>query len=112
MEVHDDILDTIEMINDEMKKYTEQMKSAQHAPEYQIFYDRLKIKQDLEELCKINIRKRAFPAIYDFQQEDKIVIYEFPNSNDTNNLVKTQIPVQADVFAEIPKFAEVVSNEL
>lgn len=39
MDVHDDILDTIEMINDEMKKYTEQMKSHQHAPEYQIFYD-------------------------------------------------------------------------
>lgn len=34
MEVHDDILDTIEMINDEMKKYGEQMKTHPHASEY------------------------------------------------------------------------------
>jgi len=47
METHDDILDTIEMIDDEMKRYAEQMKSHNHAPDYQIYYDRLKIQTDL-----------------------------------------------------------------
>ena len=66
MEIHDDVLDTIEMINDEMKKYGEQMKSHNHAPEDHIYYDRLKLTEDLGEFCKNNIWKRAFPAIYDF----------------------------------------------
>jgi len=53
-----------------MKRYAEQMRSHNHPSEHQIFYDRQKIQSDLAAFCKQNIRKRAFPAIYDFQQEN------------------------------------------
>ena len=42
MEIHDDILDTIELVNDELKKYAVQMKERNQADEYIISYDRLK----------------------------------------------------------------------
>jgi hypothetical protein len=39
MEIHDDILDTTELINEELKKYAVQMKEIDKAGEYIISYD-------------------------------------------------------------------------
>jgi hypothetical protein len=48
MEIHDDILDTIELIGDEMKKYAIEIKENDKANEYIVSYDRLQVTKELE----------------------------------------------------------------
>lgn len=91
MDIHDDILDTTELINEELKKYAKQMKEKTFSEEYIISYDRIQSSAELEGLCERMIRKRQFPAIYDFfTEENKFIIYENVNSDSPDALIKTE----------------------
>jgi len=62
-------------------------------------------------MCANTIRKRQFPALYDFKAENKVTIYENIDLSNTEKFVKTEVPIYSDIFDKIPQFTEVVSNE-
>ena len=62
-------------------------------------------------MCQRMIRKRQFPAMFDFSEENKFIIYENIDPKNPDAIIKTEGPIIHDIYDKIPKFAEIVSNE-